>query len=66
MEKIYELQKYVKFCLYTVGQFFVLQLFDMEFDANDDVPSIWQNDHLDLETLLNEAIEWCKNRYGEK
>lgn len=66
MEKIYELQKYVKFSLYTVGQFFVLQLFDMEFDANDNVPCIWENDNLALEHLLNEAIEWCKDRYGDK
>lgn len=63
MEKIYELNKYVNFQLYTVDKFYVLQLFDPNDNPNDvDVSCIWENDHFDLNYLFDEAIEWCKER----
>ena len=65
MKKMYELRKYVKFQLYTVGQYYVIQLFDLAVDANDDVPCLWENDHFDLDYLLDEAIKWCKDKYGD-
>ena len=66
MEKIYELNKYVKFQLYTVDNLYVLQLFEPSDNPNDvDVSCIWENDHFNLDCLFDEAIEWCKERIEE-
>lgn len=64
-EKIYELAQLVKFDLFTVDELFVLQLFDKSVNPNDTgVSCIWENDHFDVEELLNEAIKWSKERYS--
>lgn len=63
-KKIYELAQLVKFDLFTVDNMFVLQLFDKSVNPNDiGVFCIWENDHFDVERLLDDAIEWCKERY---
>lgn len=64
-KKIYELTQLVKFDLFTVDNMFVLQLFDKSVNPNDiDVSCIWENDHFDVEQLLDDAIEWGKERYN--
>lgn len=64
-KKIYELAQLVKFDLFTVDELFVLQLFDKSVNPNDiGVSCIWENDHFDVEELLNEAIKWSKERYS--
>ena len=64
-KKIYELVQFVKFDLFTVDELFVLQLFDKNVNPNDaEVSCIWENDHFDVEKLLDEAIEWCEERYS--
>ena len=63
-KKIYELSQLVKFDLFTVDNLFVLQLFDKSVNPNDvGVSCIWENDHFDVEKLLDEAIKWSKERY---
>lgn len=63
-KKIYELSQLVKFDLCTVDNLFVLQLFDKSVNPNDvGVSCIWENDHFDVEKLLDEAIKWSKERY---
>lgn len=67
MQKLYELRRYVKFQLYTVGEYYVLQLFNQDVEPNDlDVDCVWENDNISIEELLDEAIEWCKERYGKQ
>lgn len=63
-KKIYELAQLVKFDLFTVDELFVLQLFDKSVNPNDkDASCIWENDHFDVEALLNEAIKWSEERF---
>ena len=46
MQKLYELRRYVKFDLYTVGKSYVLQLFELDVEPNDlDISCIWENDN---------------------
>ena len=64
-KKIYELAKIVKFDLFTVDELFVLQLFDKNINPNDIGAScIWEMEHFDMERLLDDAIEWSKERYS--
>lgn len=64
-KKIYDLIQYVKFNLYTVDNMFVLQLFEKNTNPNDiEVSCIWENDHFDVEYLLDTALDWCKERYN--
>ncbi len=65
MQKLYELRRYVKFDLYTVGKSYVLQLFELDVEPNDlDISCIWENDNFDVDKLLDEAIKWSKERYS--
>lgn len=65
LKKIYDLMQYVKFNLYTADELFVLQLFDKSVNPNDiGVSCVWENDHFNLEILIDEAIKWSKERYS--
>lgn len=64
-KKIYELTQLVKFDLFTVDEMFVLQLFDKSVNPNDiEASCIWENEHFDVERLLDDAIKWSKKRYS--
>lgn len=62
-DRIVKLRQYVQFDFYTVDEMFVLQLFEKDVAANDGVGCIWEDDHFDFETLFEQAIAWCEDRY---
>ena len=63
-EKLLLIRKYHQINLYTVDKSWCLQLFHLEFTANDGVDCIWESSSEDLNKLLNEALEYInENEY---
>ncbi|MDM0868821.1 hypothetical protein QTI59_15410 [Clostridium perfringens] len=57
-QKISLIRKYNQMDLYTVDKYWCLQLFHLEFTANDEVDCIWESSSEDLNKLINETLEY--------
>lgn len=62
-EKIKQLRHYVQFDFYTVHDQYVIQLFDSNTAANDEIDCIYENSNSNFELLFDQAIQWCKSVY---
>lgn len=57
-EKLLLIKKYRQINLYTVYKSWCLQLFHLEFTANDGLDCIWKLSSEDLNKLLDESLEY--------
>ncbi|GEM_PF-2460010 len=65
-EKLKFLRKMVSFSIYTVKENYCLHLFDLFVDANNEVDCIWEDTDIDLDKVIDRAIEWCKEYLDSK
>lgn len=62
---IISLRQYHQLNIYTVGEHWCIQLFDLDVDTNDIGAScIYEDQNISLANLLIDAIEWA-DRNGE-
>ena len=58
---ITSLRQYHQLNIYTVGEQWCLQLFDLDVDTNDiGVSCIYEDQNLNLDNLLIDAMEWVE------